>query len=340
MGKFIMDLYWFGEEGAASAVAETGGSAETAVNAGAAPVQVGETVGGMKVTSERVAAAMEKQMARHPELREVYGRGQAAPAGKGKPAQPADAQAAAQKEAVADDIQSRWEAAKKGEFAEQYGADVQRAIQERFKNQRDLKGEMDKLEPALAVLRQRAGVESNEDLVAQIMDDDSLYEDAANEAGMTVDAYKNYLKFKEEHDQHVREVAEQQQREAIGQHYMKLTQQAEAMRQQFPDFNLDKELQNEQFLKLTSPAIGVSVEDAYFAVHHHELGPQMMAYGMQRAKNQMAQTIMVNGSRPREGGLSSAQASAKMDINFKSLSRAERNKAYARVHAGGKSRDY
>ena len=78
-----MILTWFGEEGAVAAPAagaETGGT-ETAGTAGAqAPVQVGETVGGMKVTSPRVAAAMEKQMQRHPELRKVYGRGGDAPA--------------------------------------------------------------------------------------------------------------------------------------------------------------------------------------------------------------------------------------------------------------------
>lgn len=349
MRKTFLDLNWFGEDGAGSAPAagtEAGGSAQTADNAGAAPVQVGETVGGMKVTSPRVAAAMERQMQRHPELRQVYGRtgaGNPAPNAGNQQAQQVDAQAAQQQaegQAQAEDAQSRWEQLKKGEFAELYGADVKAAIQERFKNQKDLQSKMDKLEPALKVLRERAGVDNDDDLIAQIMDDDSLYEEAANEAGMTVSAYKEFQKFKAEHDQHIREQAEQQRQEAVGRHYMELTRQAEAMKAQFPDFDLDKELQNERFLRLTSPEIGVSVEDAYFAVHHKELGPQMLAYGMQRAKDQMAQTIMVNGARPREGGLNAPTAAAKMDINFKSLSRAERNRAYARVHAGGRSRDY
>ena len=108
------------------------------------------------------------------------------------------------------------------------------------------------------------------------------------------------------------------------------------MKAQFPNFNLDAELQNPDFLKLTSPAIGLSVEDAYFAVHHKELGPQMMAYGMQRAKNQMAQSIMAKGARPREGGLDNRNAAADMTMNFKAMDRKERNAVYAAIHAGRK----
>ena len=343
MNKFDLNLQYFAEEGAAAGGGESAGTQATmAEPSGNIPIQAGDTLAdGTKISSTRVAAAMEKQMARHPELRKVYGRGQTQAAGvkpqvDAQAAKPADTpQAATQTPAAEADPQSRWEALKKGEFAEQYGADVQKAIQERFKNQKNLQGELDKLEPALKVLRERAGVESNDDLVKQIMDDDSLYEEAANEAGMTVEAYKNFLQFKQEHDEHVRAQQEQQFQEGVRQHYMKLAQQAEAMKQQFPELNLDKELQNEQFRRLTAPDIGMSVEDAYFAVHHKELAPQMMAYGMQRAKNQMAQSIMANGNRPREGGLGSkGNAAADMKLDPRQMSRNERDALRKRIHSG------
>jgi len=338
MKSFEMNLQYFAEEGAAAGGGESAGAAtaETGTNI---PVQAGDTLAdGTKVGSTRVAAAMEKQMQRHPELRKVYGRGgQPAPAQQA--ANPADAQAAqqaqqGQPEAEADP-QSRWEALKKGEFAEQYGKDVQKAIQERFRNQKNLQGELDKLEPALKVLRERAGVESNEDLVAHIMDDDSIYEEEANEAGMTVEAYKNFLQFKQEHDEHVRAEQEQQFREGVRQHYMKLAEQAAAMKQRFPELNLDKELENETFRRMTAPDIGLSVEDAYYAVHHKELAPQMMAYGMQRAKDQMAQNIMANSNRPREGGLGNqGNAAADMKVDPRQMSRNERDALRKRIHSG------
>ena len=321
-----MNLHFFGEEGAAAPAAAAGGEGSTqSADMGTGTIQQGDTLrDGTKVPSARVAAAMEAQMQRHPELREKYGKGQAVQQ------QP---QATEQKDA-ANDAQARWEALKKGEFAELYGKDVQQAIQDRFKNQKDLQAAMDKLEPALKVLRERAGVESNDELVDHIMDDDSIYEEEASEAGMTVEAYRNFLKFKEEHDQRLQAQAQQERAEFLNKHYQKLAQQAEALRAQFPDINLDKELQNEQFMRLTGPDIGLSVEDAYFAVHHKDLGPQMMAYGMQRARNQMAQTIMVNGSRPREGGLNNQNTAADMKVNPNTLSRRERDAIRARVHAG------
>ena len=321
----FLNLQYFAEDAAAGA--ETAGT-QTAEAAAEAPVQAGDSLpDGTKIGSTRVAAAMEKQMQRHPELRQVYGRG--------KPQ--ADAPAAVQNTPAQqpDDIQARWEAAKKGEFAEMYGRDVQAAIQDRFKNQQNLQGELEMLEPALKVLRERAGVQNNQDLVHQIMDDDSLYEDAANEAGMTVGAYKEYLQFKQEHDEHVRAAEVQQFREGVERHFQKLAAEAQQLKERFPDIDIRQELQNPAFRRMTAPDVGMSVEDAYFAVHHKELVPQAMAYGMQRARSQMAQTVMANQNRPREGGLGSKQnAAADMKIDPRQMSRKERDALRAQIHAG------
>ena len=121
---------------------------------------------------------------------------------------------------------------------------------------------------------------------------------------------------------------------ALRQHFSALEKQAETMRETFPGFDLRTELNDPVFVRLTSPMVGLSVEDAYFAVHHKELAPQMMAYGMQRAKNQMAQSIMANGARPREGGLNNQNAAADMQMNFRAMNRRERNAVYAAIHAG------
>ena len=329
MEKLIMDLTWFGEEGAAAPAAgpDAGGS-ETAVTDAAAGGQVPQPAN----ISPRVAAEMQRQMKAHPE-KYAAGKPQA------QPQQQVDAQAAQAQERAKAELQNRWEAAKKGEFAELYGQDVQNAIRERFKNQKLDQTELDGyrgLEPALKVLRERAGVETNAELAAQIMDDDSLYEDAANEAGMTVSAYKEYLQFKNEHDQHVREAEEQQNRAALEQHYMKLVDQANKLKEQFPNFDLKAELNNQEFLRLTSPEVGTSVEAAYYACHYKELAPQMLAYGMQRAKDQMAGTIRANGARPREGGLNTQNTAADMQMNFRAMDRSERNKIYAMIHSGKK----
>ena len=78
MNRIVMDLQFFAEEGAAAAAApEAAGStqAEAAVNTeGTEAIGVGDTLpDGQQVKTAQVAAELERQMKRHPELRQVYG---------------------------------------------------------------------------------------------------------------------------------------------------------------------------------------------------------------------------------------------------------------------------
>ena len=329
--KYWLNLQQFADEGEGAAIPETAGAeTATAAEEAAEPITVsaGDTLADGTAVSSQVAAAMNRQMAKHPELRKVYGQGlKQGPKGQ-KPAEEVP-------EAPAGEtIEERWEKAKKGEFAEFYGRDVQSAVQDRFKNQADNQAALDKLEPMLKVLRERSGVETNDELVKYVMDDDSLYEDAANEAGMTVGAYKQFLQMKqqnEEYQQREQESFEEQKRK---EHFAKLWQQAEEFKKQLPDFDLMKELQNDQmFFKLTSAEVGLPVETAFFALHKDEMMPQAMKAGMERAKQQMGQTIQAQRNRPVEGAMKSrGQAAADFNMDPRGLTRAERNKIYELIH--------
>ena len=324
--NYQLDLQRFaGDEGAVApeaAGAETA-AAETTVPAG--PVNPGDTLAdGTTVKNAQVAAALEKQMRKHPELRQVYGRGQAAAP-----------QQAEEPQTQEKTIDEEWEEAKKGRFADQYGRDVQNAIRDRFKNQQDMTQQMNALEPMLKVLRERAGVGTNEELIRQVMDDDSLYEEAASEAGMTIPAYREFMQIKQERD--AMEAREQESlREAqLREHFGNLQKQAAEMQKTYPEFDLMKELQNEQFMRLTSPEGGLSVEDAFFAVHHRELAPQMMAYGMERAKQQLGQTIQAQRKRPAEGAMrAQGQPAGEMHIDPRQLTKQERAEIKRQVRMG------
>lgn len=326
--RFKLDLQRFTETGAAAeTAAPEAAGAETATAAESAPaepnIHAGDTLpDGTRVQSAQVAAALQKQMKRHPELRGVYG--------QNRTQEQAKAEEPAEKT-----IQERWEEVKKGEFAELYGQDVQNAIRDRFKNQTDVSAQMNALEPMLQVLRERAGVESNEELIHHVMDDDSLYEEAASEAGMTVAAYRQFMEMKAERDSAMQKEQENIQQTMLREHYGKLTQQAEVLKQSYPGFDLQQELQNKDFLKLTSPEVGLSVEDAYFAVHHRELAPQMMAYGMERAKQQMGQTLQAQRNRPAEGAMrQQGQPAAALKIDPRNLTRREKEEIKRQVRLG------
>lgn len=329
MKYFAMDLQLFAEEGAAAGAAPAGEitGSTAAENETAAPegISAGQELANGQQVSPQVAAAMNRQMKRHPELRKVYG----APAQRPQQAQQEGQQP------DGNDMDARWEALRKGEFKDQYARDVQNAIRERFKNQEDLQGQLDAMQPMLQVLMQKAGAESIEELQELILDDDSLYEDEAEAMGMPVEAYKNYKRLQEEHDAAIAREEQSQQQEFFRQHIAKLAQQGEELKGMFPNFDFRAEMENPTFARLTSPEVGLSVKDAYFAVHHDELAPQMLAYGMQRAQQQMGQTLQAQAARPSEGAMRNTNpAAAELKMNPRNMTRKEREEIKRQVRLG------
>lgn len=337
MEYLAMNLQLFAEEGAAAAEA-MGGAAEAgtaAVNETEAPINAGDELANGTQVSPQVAAAMNRQMKRHPELRKVYGRGpQQAQPPQVDPAQQAEGQ---EQTPDGNDLETRYAELKKGEFRELIGADIQNAVRERFKNQEDANAKLAAMQPMLDALMKKAGVESVEELQEAILDDDSLYEDEAEEMGMPVEAYKSFKKLQEEHDAAVAREQQNREQEFFRQHIAKLAQQGEELKQTFPNFDFHEEMQNDTFRRLTSPEIGISVADAYYAIHRNELVPQLMGYGMARAQQQMGQTLQAQAARPVEGAMrNQGQAAADVRLNPATMTRKEREAIKRRVHMGEK----
>ncbi|MCR5566199.1 MAG: hypothetical protein K6F61_05055 [Clostridiales bacterium] len=323
MAYFTLNLHMFGDGAGASAApaAGTGDGGEAAV------VQPGQLDDGT-VVDNRLAARMEAQ------AKKRRARGEA-------PVMQAAQTAAEEKQENAPEAQpeksldEEWTEAKKGKYKEQYARDVQAAIQDRFKNQADANEQLKKLQPALDVLMKKAGVEDIDEFVNAIMDDDSLYEEEAEEMGMPVEAYKNFKKLQDEHDRRIEEDQRQQEEMFMRQHFQNLAQQGEEMKKIYPDFDLRREMENETFRRLVAPNSGLKVSDAFFAVHHAELEPQAMAYGYQRAQQQISNTLQANRARPVEGPLKKGQ-SANVAIDPKAMSRKERENLIERARRGEK----
>ena len=331
MKYFAMDLQLFAEEGDAAGAATGGeitGTAAETETAAPAEISAGQELANGQQVSPQVAAAMNRQMKRHPELRKVYG----APAQRPQQPNQPEGQAA---QPEGNDPEARWDALRRGEFKEQYSRDVQNAVRERFKNQEDLQAKLTGMQPMLDVLMQKTGAESIEELQELILDDDSLYEDEAEAMGMPVEAYKNYKKLQEEHDAAIAREEQNQQQEFFRSHIANLAQQGEELKQMFPNFDFRTEMENPTFARLTSPEVGISVKDAYFAIHHDELAPQMLAYGMQRAQQQMGQTLQAQAARPSEGAMRNTNpAAAEIKLNPRNMTRKEREEIKRQVRLG------
>ena len=210
-------------------------------------------------------------------------------------------------------------------------------MKDRFKNQADANAQLEKVMPALKAIAKKLDMDEDDidGVVNTILDDDSLYEEDAEAAGMTVEGYKNFIHMQQENEAMRQREQQEQQDMFMRQHFQNLAMQGEEMKKTFPDFDLRREMENETFRRLVAPNSGLDVRAAYYAVHHAELEPQAMAYGIQRATQQMSQTLQANRARPVEGALKNGRP-ADVAINPKTMGREERQKLIERARRGEK----
>ena len=88
-------------------------------------------------------------------------------------------------------------------------------------------------------------------------------------------------------------------------HIRGLEAQAAAMAEDFPGFSLEKELQDPVFLQLTAPGTGISVADAYYALHRQ----QIQERAQRQAREQVVSAIQSGARRPMEAGTDSQSPS-------------------------------
>ena len=324
MANYEMNLKLF-EGGAAGAGAAPAGAAGDGGGNEAAVITPGELDDGTQVDA-RLAARMEEQ------ARKRASRGE-------EPVKQAAHKAAKQTqenapEEAEPDLEAEWQEAKK-RFRDQYGRDVKDAVNDRFKNQKDANEQLGRVMPAIQALAKKLGLDENDTdgVIETILDDDSLYEEEAEAAGMTVEGYRNFRAMEEENERLKAREAEEQEQMFLRQHFQNLAMQGEEMKKTFPDFDLKAEMENETFRRLVAPNSGLDVRAAYYAVHHAELEPQAMAYGIQRAQQAMSQTLQANRARPVEGAMKKGQP-ANVAIDPRSMTREERQKLLERARRG------
>ena len=221
----------------------------------------------------------------------------------------------------------------------EYNKNMQAVVQSRLRSAKIAEDTLGKLAPALELLARKHGQDpANPDyeaLAKAISDDESYYEDKALEMGVSIETAKKI-------DQQERDTARQQreqertlEQQKIQQHIMKLEQQGEAMKQVFPNFDLRKELQNPVFARMTSPNVGISVQDAYYAVHRNEIQTAAMQVTAQKTAQKISNAIQSGSRRPNENG-TSGQAPSVTTFDYRSMSPEQRKALKDRIRSGEK----
>lgn len=207
----------------------------------------------------------------------------------------------------------------KGRYKKNFDEHVQRILKERLKDAKRDRDTLEKLAPALELLRERYAVEDGnlEALAAKIADDDEMYQEEANERGLSVKTLKQIKALERDKARADRERAERAAQERMQAHYQKLVEQSEAMKALYPSFELRKELENPDFLRLTSPQVGVDVRTAYEVVHRDELRPMEMRFAAEKSAEKIAKSVQAGAMRPQENGVAQGAAAVAAPKNRK-----------------------
>ena len=209
----------------------------------------------------------------------------------------------------------------------EYNKQMQAVVQSRIKSAKSAEEALGKLTPALELLARKHNLDpakmDYDALAKAISDDDGYYEDKALEMGVSVETAKKIDQQERDTARQQREEAQNLQEQKIRQHVVKLQQQGEAMKKIFPNFDLRTELQNPVFARMTSPNVGISVEDAYYAVHRNELQTAAMQVTAQKTAQKISNSIQAGSRRPVEAG-ASGQAPSVTTFDYSKASREQR----------------
>ena len=218
----------------------------------------------------------------------------------------------------------------------EYNKQMQLTVQSRLKNAKAAEESLAKLTPALELLARRHGLDATnmdyEAIAKAINDDDAYYEDKALEMGVSVDAAKRIDQQERDHARQQRQEEMNLEEQKLRNHFMKMEQQGEALKKVFPKFDLRTEMQNPVFARLTHPSVGLSVEDAYHAVHRKEIDVARSQVIAQRTTEQISNAIQAGARRPDENGTSS-QAPSVTTFDYSKASKAQRDAIKQQIRA-------
>lgn len=221
----------------------------------------------------------------------------------------------------------------RGEFKDLYDARVQDTIQKRLKGTKETVERYEKLAPTLDLLAKKYGVSADDldGLSKAIEEDDSFFEDEAMEKGISVEQLKYIRKIEKENASVKKQMAEQESRERANQLYSRWMKEAESAKAVYPTFDLQAEMQNEQFVSLLRA--NVDVRSAYEVVHKDDIIRGAMQFTADKVQQKVANRVAANGSRPAENGMSNTAASlTQRDVS--TLTKAEREELILRAQRG------
>ena len=194
----------------------------------------------------------------------------------------------------------------KEEYKDFYTEETQNMINRRFKETKNLEKQVNEFKPLLDMLSQRYKAEGVENIMKALENDDAYWEEAAYEAGMTVETFKEFQELKRQNKEYVEKQAQAATEAKVNEQLESWFKQAEELKAVFPTFDFNTELQNDEFVQMLRN--GTPVEHAYKVIHLDEITSDIMRSTAQMTEKRVVNNIRSRGNRPVESSISSQSA--------------------------------
>ena len=281
--------------------------------------------GGAPAGAEGAAPAQPQGVKQNPLADVQYGKqGDASDAGTrvGKP--------------IADDRTAQFESLIKGEYKDLYDQRVQDTIQKRLKGTAETANRYNSLAPVLEMLGQKYGVDANDAdaLSKAIEEDSSFYEDEAVERGMSVEQLKEIKKMERENRELKARMDQERNQQQVDQILMKWNQESNDLKQVYPDFDFDMEMQTNEKLKQPLQQ-NTDVRTAYEVTHLDDIIPAAMNFTAHKVEEKVTNKIRAGQNRPAEGAMGN-RSSVVVKSDVSKLTNADMQEIFRRVANGEK----
>lgn len=247
----------------------------------------------------------------------------------------------------ATDRNAEFEKLIKGEYKDLYDARVAETIKGRLKNAQATNDRYQASLPLLQELSARYGIQADKDgsinidaLTKAIDEDNSYFENEAISKGKTVNEIREehkreklFRQMEAENKTLKEQMEKTRAKENADRIYAGWMQQAEELKQTYQNFDLRREMQNPDFVRLLQA--NVDMKTVYQLIHQDEIMRGGMEYAVRQTAQQMTNKIIANGQRPSENGSGTASpAITKNDVS--QLSNADMDEVIRRVKRGEK----
>ena len=256
---------------------------------------------------------------------------QAAPGDNGTPAA-----AGQENEQTPEQLAEEFQELTKGKYKDAYDKDFQQRFQklfdQRFKGVKADQERLSSYQPIIDTLSARYGITDGDmgKLSQAIDSDQSLWEEAAEEAGLTVEQYRRVQRMEME-NQRLKAAQRETIQHQMAQQQMQVWQgQIQQVQQSYPDFNLEAEMQNPAFQAMLRA--GASIQNAYEATHIDQIKAALAQQTAKSTEKKVTDNIRKKGMRPQEVG--GAQPGVPLNADLKNSTAKQRAEWAARAERG------